>query len=228
MYSNLKIKIMFKTIKREDVKEVLISLLDANGTTSSLDVKRELRKRGFWATQSNVSQLLSNVYTEVQDVVRTNNGSYFEYSYEIEDKDSVVGDNYSDIPNFGGSSTGLTFSFGSDEDCECDNEDVKPKNIKSKVVDSPKLIGDDTYQLTIEHDENTVKIVVSCNPGLRGFGSVIYEVRTTNPYDYNWYLYSTNEDFITRHKAIYYTWKVLNSEVNNLLAYADLRSTKLL
>ena len=220
---------MFKTIKREDVKEVLVNLLDTNGTTSALDVKRELRKRGFWATQGNVSQLLSDVYTEIQDVVRTNNGLYFEYAYKIEDEDSVVGDNYSDIPNFGGSFSGSTMNFGSDYDDDDDDddeeEDVKPKNIKSKVIDGPKLVGDDTYQLTIEHNGSTVKLIISDKLGLRGLGEILYEVRTKG-LDY-WFLYSTNSDIITRHKAIYYVWKVLNIGIDSSVSYADLRSTKL-
>src|ERR1035441_4271165 len=72
---------MFKTITEQDVKDTLIKLIDEKGCTSALEVKKSLRKDGFWALQNEISELLGQVHREA-GVIRTNNGSYFIYEYE--------------------------------------------------------------------------------------------------------------------------------------------------
>lgn len=42
------------TLTLQDVTDVSNELIDENGSTTTLDVKRELRIRGFWATQDDV------------------------------------------------------------------------------------------------------------------------------------------------------------------------------
>lgn len=201
---------MFKTVKENDVKEVLINLLDENGSTTALDVKKLLRKKGFWALQKNVSNLLNEVYREF-DIIRTNNGSYLVYEYDTSEKE-----------------------YKDDSICESSNnvnQDTLEDNtklsitIKSKIIGSPELVDDnnETYELIIECDGNKTKLFVSKVPYLNNI-NLVYEVRTNNG---TWYLYSEDPNIITRHRAIYYVWKVISNEYDKSVKYSELRSTKL-
>ena|ERR1035441_10444241 len=209
---------MFKTITEQDVKDTLIKLIDEKGCTSALEVKKSLRKDGFWALQNEISELLGQVHREA-GVIRTNNGSYFIYEYETlqtsdldldedeNEEDDVVSATVDAFTNF---IDGLT---------------SVPAIPKSKIISEPEMLSEDNYELTISHDGKNVRLVISDSPNLKNSGTLVYEVRGGN--GYTWYLYSEDKDIITRHKAIYYVWKVISQEYDGFLAYADMRSTKL-
>ena len=197
---------MFKSFKENDVKEALIELLDENGLTTAFEVKKLLRKKGFWALQGKVSNSLNNVYREL-DIVRANNGTYWTYKYD------VIEENFEDD------------SIQESNSNYVSKDDTKSSvTIKSKIIGYPELIDDnETYELIIEYNGNETKLFVSKVPYLTSI-SLVYEVRTK---DGTWYLYSEDPNIITRHKAIYYVWRVINSEYDNLIKYSELRSTKL-
>jgi hypothetical protein len=209
---------MFKNITEQDVKDTLIKLIDEKGCTSALEVKKSLRKDGFWALQNEISELLGQVHREA-GVIRTNNGSYFIYEYETlqtsdldldedeNEEDDVVSATVDAFTNF---IDGLT---------------SVPAIPKSKIISEPEMLSEDNYELTISHDGKNVRLVISDSPNLKNSGTLVYEVRGGN--GYTWYLYSEDKDIITRHKAIYYVWKVISQEYDGFLAYADMRSTKL-
>lgn len=197
---------MFKSFNENDVKEALIELLDENGLTTAFEVKKLLRKKGFWALQGKVSNSLNNVYREL-DIVRANNGTYWTYKYD------VIEENFEDD------------SIQESNSNYVSKDDTKSSvTIKSKIIGYPELIDDnETYELIIEYNGNETKLFVSKVPYLTSI-SLVYEVRTK---DGTWYLYSEDPNIITRHKAIYYVWRVINSEYDNLIKYSELRSTKL-
>lgn len=197
---------MFKSFNENDVKEALIELIDENGLTTALEVKKLLRKKGFWALQGKVSNSLNNVYREL-DIVRTNNGTCWIYKHD------AIEENFEDDS-----------VQESNSDYVSKDEPKSSVTIKSKIIGSPELIDDnETYELIIEYNGTETKLFVSKVPYLTSI-SLVYEVRTK---DGTWYLYSEDPNIITRHKAIYYVWRVINSEYDNLIKYSELRSTKL-
>ena len=64
-----------KTTTRDDVKRVALELIDKNGNTSTLDVKLQLRKEGYYATQNLISGFMTDIINEV-GLDASNNGRY--------------------------------------------------------------------------------------------------------------------------------------------------------
>lgn len=54
-----------KATTKDDVKRVATDLIKMHGHTTSLDVKTELRNRGFWATQDEVALHMSHIYKDL-------------------------------------------------------------------------------------------------------------------------------------------------------------------
>ncbi|MCK9576368.1 MAG: hypothetical protein M0R51_10645, partial [Clostridia bacterium] len=55
---------MSKTLTKADVFDVASDLIETNGSTTTLDIKNELRVRGFFAKQADVSDLMIQVCAE--------------------------------------------------------------------------------------------------------------------------------------------------------------------
>jgi hypothetical protein len=53
-----------KDLTKPDVVDVAIGLCTINGSVTTLDVKRSLRKQRFWATQAEVSVLMNEAYED--------------------------------------------------------------------------------------------------------------------------------------------------------------------
>jgi len=70
------------TATRDEVKEVFLELLEENETTTSLEVKEELRNRGFWATQQEIGPLVRDIGDE-EGTYWDFNGSYRTYHLEV-------------------------------------------------------------------------------------------------------------------------------------------------
>lgn len=51
----------YQTLDRSDIEDVFNELIDENGEATSLEVKNELRNRGFWATQAIVGVALREI-----------------------------------------------------------------------------------------------------------------------------------------------------------------------
>jgi hypothetical protein len=68
----------YQNLDRADVESVMNDLLNKNGQTTSLEVKEELRNRGFWATQAVVGTTLQEI-AEDNDVPFDFNGVYRTY-----------------------------------------------------------------------------------------------------------------------------------------------------
>jgi hypothetical protein len=54
----------YKTLEKTDIESVFEDLLDKNSQTTSLEVKEELRNKGFWATQAVVGTELRKIADE--------------------------------------------------------------------------------------------------------------------------------------------------------------------
>jgi hypothetical protein len=53
-----------KNLVKSDVYDVALDLIEENGSTTTLDVKNELRTRGFFAKQADVSEFMLEVAAE--------------------------------------------------------------------------------------------------------------------------------------------------------------------
>lgn len=193
---------MFTRVTEKDVTDKLLQLIEENGTTTTLEVKKALRKDGFWVFQSTVSNILAEKFVEL-GLCRSYNGEYHLYSKIEVDNDSVdTADN-------------------SDEDITI----VSPITRRAKIIEEPSLLDDDTYKLIIEFDGKQNALVVSAESDLKGCGELVYKVNDMK--GNNWYLYSQDKNIITRHRAIYYVWRVVSQEYDGFLEYSELRSKKL-
>lgn len=70
-----------QALTQDVVRDVANKLIDANGSTTNLDVKNELRKRGYWAIQADVSDFMQSIASSIGsgwDV--SNNGRFNTYS----------------------------------------------------------------------------------------------------------------------------------------------------
>lgn len=70
---------MGKTLTKADVFDVASDLIEQNGSTTTLDIKTELRNRGFFAKQADVSELMIEVCQE-EGYTFTFNGVHRVYS----------------------------------------------------------------------------------------------------------------------------------------------------
>lgn len=68
-----------KDFTMDDVKKIAEELMKANGSTTSLDVKNELRTRGHWAKQQKVSDFMKALHAQYPDWDTSNNGTYNTY-----------------------------------------------------------------------------------------------------------------------------------------------------
>lgn len=246
---------MFTRVKESDIKDKFLSLIKENGTTTTMEVKKALRKDGFWIFQSTVSLYLNDNF-ESLGCVRTTNGEY--YTYELvkdskEDSDIDINTDCKDVCD--GNCTGCNGCGNKDEDIDdaqvgdfyaygqkqyygscngctvikdggdCTNcgsyNDTKKR---AKIVNEPIKIEDDIYFMKISLNNVETTLVISKDDDLDEVGTLVYEVRSRDGNDI-WYLYSSDKDIITRHRAIYYVWKVINNIVSDI-KYKELRSTK--
>jgi len=53
-----------KTLTKDAVLTVALKLTENGNTTTSLDIKNELRNQGYWAEQREVSKLMNEIYNE--------------------------------------------------------------------------------------------------------------------------------------------------------------------
>ena len=69
-----------KTHTIDDVREVLYALMAQHQSTTTLDVKNELRRLGFQAFQDQVSQLVNTIVSQ-DNLSHHNNGKFNIYSF---------------------------------------------------------------------------------------------------------------------------------------------------
>lgn len=68
----------YKTLTRDVVRDVAKDLLESNNTTTTLEIKQELRKQGYWAKQDDVSTHMDNIYFN-ENWTYTDNGGHRVY-----------------------------------------------------------------------------------------------------------------------------------------------------
>lgn len=221
---------MFKTPTSQQITDKAIELIELNGLTTNLEIKTALRKDGFWVFQSDVSKAMNENY-EAVGLELSNNGSFNTYftatptpiTTDDEDDDGLELEPFITTVNEDDEPVIKVATVSNDENDEPEVEKTK----KSKIIGDPEFVGTNTYLLAISHEGVENDLIVSSEDNLpKSFGTLVYEVKSKNGGD-NWYLYSSNKDIITRHKAIYYVWKVLNYGVDSAILYSELRSTKL-
>lgn len=80
---------MLKILEKEDVKEVFCNLLENNGEVTSKEVKDELRNRGFWAIQAQVSWFIKSNYKDWGAILHYN-GKFNVYLPEDAEEDDEI------------------------------------------------------------------------------------------------------------------------------------------
>ena len=86
-----------KDLTKQDVNDAMVRLINANSTTSTLEVKNDLRSLDFWAVQSNVASFMREIYNdqELEWIVNFDKG-YREYS--LNTVVPVTVHNFPDLP----------------------------------------------------------------------------------------------------------------------------------
>lgn len=103
-----------KDLTRGAVASAMSLLMEANGSTTTLEVKMQLRELGFKASQSEVSEIMADIQRENNhDITFTANGTYRTYTF--------VTDNVDECPD----------CFDCDDDCEDEIEDTPSVAIKA-------------------------------------------------------------------------------------------------
>jgi len=77
------------TLIKDIVKATAEELIKDNGDTTTLEVKRELRLRGFWATQDEVRRFMDEIASEENYDVQ-NNGQFRSFSKIISNPNSQM------------------------------------------------------------------------------------------------------------------------------------------
>jgi hypothetical protein len=190
---------MYTRVTEQDILDAFIALINENGSTTSQDVKQKLRNDGFWVFQDTISSVLRDNYSAL-NFGRNFNGKFFTYTEpELEAEDDTE----------------------DDEDLSVVSTDQKPK--RGKILGEPTMLDADIYSLKVSHNDKTFELVITDDKNLEDHGVLVYEIITK---DNTWYLYASDPSIITRHRAIYYVWKVISQEYDGFVAYADLRSKK--
>lgn len=73
---------IYTETKKVNVFATAIQQINANGTTTSLEVKTALQGCGFWAEQATVSQFLAELFND-GFLAREFNGEYFVYGFSL-------------------------------------------------------------------------------------------------------------------------------------------------
>ena len=197
---------MFKKVSEKDVTDKFVQLIEENGSTTTMDVKKALRNDGFWVFQKTVSAILHETFIDL-GITRQFNGQYCTY-YKAEPQ-TTDEDNSMDSDN--------------------DLDDVDTESVTSikraKVITDIHMVADDVYQLSILVDDDTVDLLVSTSQLGLANADLVYRVYDNKGRE--WFLYSTNKDVITRHRAIYYVWLVASREYDGFVKYSDLRSKRM-
>lgn len=81
-----------KTLTRDDVKKVATALIIINAETTTLEVKRTLRKNGFWATQDQVREFMLDITSKDGELVYDEHitEGFRIYSFRENDTTSMV------------------------------------------------------------------------------------------------------------------------------------------
>lgn len=197
---------MLKILEKEDVKEVFCNLLENNGEVTSKEVKDELRNRGFWAIQAQVSWFIKSNYKDWGAILHYN-GKFNVYLPEDAEEDD-------EIPV-----TNNIASVSIDVDEEDDNDSTSNQGKKCRITTMKRFSDDEIHIDVFFPKENTnVNVIVN-----------------RFDFDEAQYIISYNKDVIcfvgskdttlTNKQARYYAWKVYKDEYPGM-EYFDVRCNK--
>lgn len=74
-----------KNLSKADVFDVVTDLIEENGSTTTLDIKNELRERGFFAKQADVSEFMQQI-ADSEDIEFNFNGVHRVYTIKTSRK----------------------------------------------------------------------------------------------------------------------------------------------
>lgn len=196
---------MFKKVSEKDVTDKFVQLIEENGSTTTMDVKKALRNDGFWVFQKTVSAILGETFIGL-GMTREFNGHYCVYSKA----EAQIDDEYTSTDT---------------EDVDVEDVDTDNSAKRAKVITDIQMVADDIYQLSILANGNTVDLFVSTDLIINLSNELAYRVYDNKGRE--WFLYTSNKDVITRHRAIYYVWLVASREYDGFVKYSELRSKRM-
>lgn len=197
---------MLGILHRENVQEVFCELLERNGEVTSKEVKDELRNRGFWAIQAQVSWCIKSHYKDWGAILHYN-GKYNVYLPEDaeEEDDMPVMNNIASV------------SIDIDEE---DEDDATPCQKKKCRITTTQRISDNEMHINVYSPKEKANINVIVNK---------YD------FDGAQYIISYNKDIIcyvgskdttlTNKQVRYYAWKIYKDEYPGM-EYFDVRCNK--
>ncbi len=178
---------MNKNPTENDVIDCFIKQINEQNSTTTYDVKLEMRKNGFWVFQDTISSIINENYKKL-NFQRNYNGKYFVYT-KIQDCEEE---------------NNLTL--------EKNNDGIICNNKRGKIIITP-FITSEGYGLTSKIDNINHQFMITKNDNLKGL-DCLYAVNFRNE---TWYLYGDIKFMVDRHKAIYYVWLAVKNDYQNLL-----------
>lgn len=121
----------------DDIIAVFENLVEANGTTTTLDVKRELRDQGFWITQSEVSDTLTEWVETVDEYDFTIDRNH--RVYELATNAAPVLPSYVSTPKAVAKVADWKVTDGVDTQTYCDMTRNQARYLFSKQFDVPYI-----------------------------------------------------------------------------------------
>ncbi len=132
---------MYKNPTENDIIDCFIKQINEQGSTTTYDIKLEMRKNGFWIFQNTISSVINENYKKLK-IERSYNGNYFTYN-KIQ--------NNVEEPSIK----------------ENSNNEITSKNKKSKIIITP-FIASDGYGLTSQIDDKNHNFIISKNDKVKG------------------------------------------------------------
>ena len=88
---------MNKNPTENDIIDCFIKLINEQNSTTTYDVKLEMRKNGFWVFQDTISSVINENYKKL-NFQRNYNGKYFIYTkiQDCEDENNLISEKNND------------------------------------------------------------------------------------------------------------------------------------
>lgn len=197
---------MIKILEKEDVKEVFYNLLENNGEVTSKEVKDELRNRGFWAIQAQVSWIIKSNYKDWGAILRYNGKFNVYLPKDTEDDKIPVTNNIASV------------SINIDE--ECDNYSTSNQGKKCRITTMKRFSDDEIHIDVFSPKENTnVNVIVNKFDFDEAQYIIFYKQDVIC-------FVGSKDTTLTNKQARYYAWKVYKDDYTGM-EYFDMRCNKL-
>lgn len=192
-----------RILEKKDVQEVFEELLNQNGNVTSKEVKDELRERGFWAIQAQVSSFIKQNY-KIWGTTIQYNGQYNVYIPEDNEENVLLSTN---------NIASITVDID-EEDC-----DLVSTKTKCKITTTQR-ISDDEFHINVYSPKEMKNI----NVIVRKFDFEDAQYIISYKGDIICYV-GSKDTTLTNKQVRYYAWKIYKDDYPGM-EYFDVRCNK--